>query len=99
MSAHERLAEIRINNPEDTDATLAAIFGGPEEGARNWHESFRTWRKKRLREVEREYGDRLDETALFLKEFATKIEALGPRGYLQSMAHREGEDVLAVDEE
>jgi transcriptional regulator with XRE-family HTH domain len=94
----ERLAEIRINNPDETDPTLAAIFGGPEAGARNWHDSFRTWRKKRLREVEREYGDRLDEVAAFLKEFATKIEAFGPRGYLESMSHREGESVLEDDE-
>lgn len=41
----ERLAEIRIHNPEETDETLAAVFGGPEEGARNWHESFRSWRR------------------------------------------------------
>lgn len=87
----ERLAEIRINNPEQTDPVLAAVFGGPEEGAQNWHESFRTWRRKRLQEIEREYGDRLDEVAGFLKEFATKVEALGPRGYLESMSHRPGE--------
>lgn len=93
----ERLAEIQINNPEETDAALAAVFGGPEEGAQNWHESFRTWRKKRLREIEREYGDRLDEVALFLKEFGTKVEALGPRGYLESMAHRHGETVHPAD--
>jgi transcriptional regulator with XRE-family HTH domain len=89
----ERLAEIRINNPDETDPVLAAVFGGPEEGAQNWHESFRTWRKKRLREIEREYGDRLDEVAGFLKEFASKVEALGPRGYLESMSHREGESL------
>jgi transcriptional regulator with XRE-family HTH domain len=94
----DRLAEIHIGNPEESDATLAAIFGA-EGASRNWHESFRTWRKKRLAEIERGYGDRLDEVALFLKEFATKIEALGPRGYLQSMAHREGESVLDSDVE
>lgn len=92
----DRLAEIQIGNPEESDATLAAIFGA-EGASRNWHESFRTWRKKRLAEIERGYGDRLDEVALFLKEFATKIEALGPRGYLQSMTHREGESVLDSD--
>lgn len=94
----DRLAEIHIGNPEESDATLAAIFGA-EGASRNWHESFRTWRKKRLAEIEHGYGDRLDEVALFLKEFATKIEALGPRGYLQSMAHREGESVLDSDVE
>jgi transcriptional regulator with XRE-family HTH domain len=90
----ERLKEIQINNPEETDPILAAVFGSPEEGAHNWHASFRTWRKRRLREIEREYGDRLDEVAAFLKEFATKIETLSPRGYLESMAHREGEQTL-----
>ncbi|MEZ5218549.1 MAG: hypothetical protein R2715_18645 [Ilumatobacteraceae bacterium] len=86
----ERLAEIRINNPEETDPVLAAVFGGPEEGAQNWHESFRTWRKKRLHEIEREYGDRLDEVAGFLKEFASKV-GRSARGYLESMSHREGD--------
>lgn len=93
----ERLAEIQIDNPEESDATLAAIFGA-EVASRNWHESFRTWRKKRLLEIEREYGDRLDEVALFLKEFGTKIEMIGPRGYLQSMAHRDGESILDPNE-
>lgn len=93
----ERLAEIRIKNPEETDPVLAAVFEGPEEGTRNWHESFRTWRKKRLREIEREYGDRLDEVAVFLKEFATKVETLGPRMYLESMSHRPGEELLEED--
>jgi len=109
----ERLAEIRINNPEATDPILAAVFGDaeaasgnwhesfrtwrklscqfPDAASGNWHESFRTWRKDRLLEIEREYGDRLDEVASFLKEFATKIEAFGPRGYLESMSHRTGE--------
>ena len=89
----ERLSEIRISNPEETDPILAAVFGSPEAGAQNWHESFRTWRRKRLREIEHEYGDRLDEVVGFLKDFATKVEALGPRGYLESMAHREGDQV------
>jgi transcriptional regulator with XRE-family HTH domain len=95
----ERLREIHVNNPDETDPVLAAVFGDAEKGARNWHESFRSWRKKRLREIEREYGDRLDEVAAFLKEFATRVETLGPRGYLESIAHRQGEQVLLDDEE
>jgi hypothetical protein len=94
----ERLAEIRINNPEDSDRVLAAIFGA-EGAARNWHDHFRTWRKDRLRQVEREYGDRLDEVAEFLAEFAEKITTLGPKAYLQSTAHRVGEDVSLTDDE
>jgi transcriptional regulator with XRE-family HTH domain len=88
----DRLAEIRIKNPQASDEVLVAIFG-PEDAARNWHEHFRTWRKHRLREVEVEYGDRLDEVADFLAEFASKIKALGPAGYLRSSAHRVGESV------
>ncbi len=91
----ERLEEINISNPEETDAALAAIFGA-ETAARNWHESFRTWRRKRLVRMEREYGDRLDEVAAFLKEFAQKIEAIGPRGYLESMSYRDGDSPTRV---
>ena len=87
-----RLAEIEIENPEAADEVLVAIFG-PDEAARNWHEHFRTWRRKRLRQIEVEYGDQLDEVAEFLAEFANKIKALGPAGYLRSTSHRAGEPV------
>jgi transcriptional regulator with XRE-family HTH domain len=93
-----RLAEIKIENPDAADQILAAIFG-PENPATNWHQHFRTWRKRRLREVEVEYGDRLDEVAEFLAEFASKIKALGPSGYLRSTSHRAGEPVTLDDEE
>ena len=56
-----------------------------------WHDHFRTWRKRRLREVERQYGDRLDEVADFLAEFAAQIKAVGPKTYLESMAHNRDE--------
>jgi transcriptional regulator with XRE-family HTH domain len=92
-----RLAEIKINDPDASDQVLAAIFG-PENAATDWHTHFRTWRKRRLREIEVEYGDRLDEVAEFLAEFATKIKALGPAGYLRSTSHRAGEPVT-LDEE
>ena len=89
-----RLGDINIHNPDASDRVLAAIFG-KEGAAGNWHESFRTWRKKRINEVAREYGDRLDEVAAFLAEFAERITTLGPRGYLQSEAHRKGETASA----
>lgn len=88
----DRLGDINIQNPDASDNVLAAIFG-KEGAAGNWHDSFRTWRKKRINEVAREYGDRLDEVALFLAEFAERITTLGPRMYLQSQAHRDGESV------
>ena len=90
-----RLGDINIHNPDASDRVLAAIFG-KEGAAGNWHESFRTWRKKRINEVAREYGDRLDEVAAFLAEFAERITTLGPRGYLQSEAHRKGETTSAA---
>jgi transcriptional regulator with XRE-family HTH domain len=93
----DRLAEIKITNPDAADEVLAAIFG-PEGAARNWHPHFRTWRKRRLREIEVEYGDQLDEIADVLADFAAKIKALGPAGYLRSSAHRPGEPV-DLDEE
>jgi transcriptional regulator with XRE-family HTH domain len=92
-----RLAEIKIHNPEEADEVLAAIFGS-EQAVRNWHPHFRTWRKRRLREIEVAYGDRLDEVADFFADFAAKLKALGPAGYLRSAAHRTGEPV-DLDEE
>jgi transcriptional regulator with XRE-family HTH domain len=82
----ERLAEIGLKNPEEADQALVAIFGAKyATGA--WHDHFRIWRKKRLRQVERQYGDRLDEVADFLADFAAKIKAVGPKTYLESMTH------------
>ena len=78
---------------------LVALYGGAEEAARNWHEHFRTWRKKRLAVLARNYGDRLDDVAEFLAEFALQVRQLGPKGYLLSHAHREGEDVSDPDDE
>lgn len=39
-----------MDNPEATDEVLAVIFG-PDGAAGNWHEHFRTRRKRRLREI------------------------------------------------
>jgi transcriptional regulator with XRE-family HTH domain len=86
----ERLASIKIENPEGTDEVLTAVFG-PDAGAGNWHQHFRTWRAERLQAVEKEYGAPLDEVADFLGEFAAKIKAMGPSGYLRSMSWDEGE--------
>ena len=84
----ERLAEIGIRNPGEADEALVAILGA-KTATGAWHDHFRTWRKRRLREVERQYGDRLDEVADFLADFAAKIKAVGPKTYLESMAHNE----------
>jgi transcriptional regulator with XRE-family HTH domain len=78
-----RLSEIKIESPEAADEALAAIFG-PEDAQQNWNQHFRMWRQQRLREIEVEYGDRLDEVAEFLADFASRVQALGPAGYLRS---------------
>lgn len=93
----ERLVDINITNPEEVDDLLVALHGGADEAARNWHEHFRTWRKKRLAVLAKNYGDRLDDVAEFLAEFALQVRQLGPKGYLLSQAHREGEDVSDPD--
>jgi hypothetical protein len=85
-----RLDDIKIQNPDGTDDVLTALFGA-DAGAGNWHQHFRTWRAERLREVEREYGTQLDEVADFLADFAAKIKAVGPSGYLQSMDWQESD--------
>jgi transcriptional regulator with XRE-family HTH domain len=87
----ERLAEINITNPETVDEVLAALFGA-EGAANNWHDHFRTWRKKRLAELAKTYGDRLDDVADFLAEFALQVKSFGPQGYLQSTAHKRNEE-------
>ena len=39
--------------------------------------------------LERQYGDKLDEVADFLAEFAAQIKAVGPKTYLESMAYND----------
>src|SRR5581483_1425688 len=95
----ERLVDINVTNPEEVDDLLVALYGGAEEAPRNWHEHFRTWRKKRLAVLAKNYGDRLDDVAEFLAEFALQVRQLGPKGYLLSHAHWEGEDVSDPDDE
>lgn len=88
----ERLADLNVTNPDEVDAIAAAIFGSKEVAAQNWHDHYRTWRKKRLAEMARTYGDQLDEVAEFLGKFANQITQLSPTGYLQAMAHKRGEE-------
>lgn len=87
----ERLADINIKDPATVDRVLAGLFGA-EAAANNWHDHFRTWRKKRLVELAKTYGDDLDQVAEVLGRFAEQIKVMGPQGYLQSKAHRPGEE-------
>jgi transcriptional regulator with XRE-family HTH domain len=96
----ERLADLRLTSPEEVDDLAAALFGGKDNATRNWHDHYRTWRKKRLAEIARTYGDRLDDVAAVLASFANEVTQLGPAAYLQARAHKEGEPVdSALDEE
>jgi transcriptional regulator with XRE-family HTH domain len=94
----QRLADIGITNPEQADQALAAVFGA-DHATGNWHPHFRTWRKRRLLALERTYGDRLDDIADLLGTFAAEVKAVGPKAYLQSKAHRSGEDPLPANSE
>jgi len=94
----ERLTEIGLADPANGAQTLAAIYGA-DWAAGDWFEHFRTWRKKRLLALERQYGDRLDDVAQFLATFADELGRVGPRAYLQMKAHREGESVLPANAE
>jgi len=89
----ERLAANGLTNPDQADATAAAIFGG-EWVVNNWHKHFRTWRRQRLHEVEKRYHDRLEEVADFLVEFSGELKALGPREYLLIKSFQAGDYLL-----
>ncbi|MDQ3691702.1 MAG: helix-turn-helix domain-containing protein [Chloroflexota bacterium] len=89
----KRLADISVENPEKSDRVLKAIFGA-EGASRNWFPHYRTWRKKRIQVLKRQYSDGLDEAADFFADFAEAVKALGPEGYLQSQAHRPGEEAF-----
>ena len=86
----ERLEEIKIKNPEESDA-ISRRSTAPTSRSGTGPELPDVAEVVASTTCQAEYGDRLDEVALFLKEFATKIEVSGPAGYLQSMAHRHGE--------
>jgi hypothetical protein len=40
-------------------------------------------------QVERQFGDKLDEVADWLAKFAAQVKAVGPKTYLESMAYNE----------
>jgi hypothetical protein len=87
----ERLAEMGLNVPVDLDPIMATVLGA-NPASMNWHDHFRTWRKNRIALLAREHGDRLDDVADVLADFAAQIKTFGPQGYLQATAHREGEE-------
>lgn len=96
----ERLDEMGLNVPSELDPVMTAVLGEPsDDSVTNWHDHFRTWRKCRVDLIAREYGDQLDEVAEVLADFAARIKTFGPRGYLQSLAHRDGETPMPLPAE
>ena len=81
----ERLAEIGIKNPEEADQALVAVLG--QDRHRRLARPLPGLAETAAASVERQYGDRLDEVADFLAEFAAQIKAVGPKTYLESMAY------------
>lgn len=84
----ERLSSIGVEDPDDASEVLTSFFGA-DGAAGNWHEHYRTWRADRIAQVEKDLGSGLDEAAEFLADFAARIKALGPSGYLRSMSGTE----------
>jgi transcriptional regulator with XRE-family HTH domain len=95
----ERLEELGLNVPRDLDPVMATILGG-DPASMNWHAHFRTWRKNRIALLAREYGDRLDQVAEVLADFAAQIKTFGPQGYLLATAYRKGdpEELMGIEE-
>lgn len=97
----DRLRELRLTSPEEVTDLQAALYVDGEH-PHNWHQHFRTWRRRRLSALAVEQSDRLDEVAEFLVEIGTKIRELGPKGYFLSHSFEEGDDPnagMAGDEE
>ena len=97
----DRLRELKLTSPEEVSDLQAALYADGEH-PHNWHQHFRTWRRRRLSALAVEQSDRLDEVAEFLVEIGTKIRELGPKGYFLSHSFEEGDDPnagMAGDEE
>jgi transcriptional regulator with XRE-family HTH domain len=90
----ERLTDLGKTSPAAAELTLALIYGPGGGPVRDWYAAFRTWRKRRLLALARDYGDRLDDIAEFLTTFGSELRSVGPQAYLQMKAHRDGEVVL-----
>jgi transcriptional regulator with XRE-family HTH domain len=87
----DRLRELKLTSPEEVTDLQAALFADGEH-PHNWHQHFRTWRRRRLSTLAVDQSDRLDEVAEFLVEIGTKIRELSPKGYFLSHSYEEGDD-------
>ncbi|MGQ0616100.1 MAG: helix-turn-helix domain-containing protein [Acidimicrobiia bacterium] len=87
----DRLRELKLTSPEEVTDLQAALYVEGEH-PHNWHQHFRTWRRRRLSALAVDRSDHLDEVAEFLVEIGTKIRELGPKGYFLSHSFEEGDD-------
>lgn len=87
----DRLQALKLTSPDEVTDLQAALFEDGEH-PHNWHQHFRTWRRRRLSALAVDRSDRLDEVAEFLVEIGTKIRELGPKGYFLSHSFEEGDD-------
>jgi transcriptional regulator with XRE-family HTH domain len=81
----ERLAETVVVKPEDVDAVAASALR-PEAAAMTFDEHFRAWRDERLRQLGRDFENRLAEWVDLLSAFAATVEALGAKAFLEGRA-------------
>ncbi|HAS13541.1 MAG TPA: hypothetical protein DCS55_24020, partial [Acidimicrobiaceae bacterium] len=79
----DRLRELKLTSPDEITDLQAALYVDGEH-PHNWHQHFRTWRRRRLSALAVDRSDKLDEVAEFLVEIGTKIRELGPKGYFLS---------------
>ena len=86
----ERLAELGFVAPDEDDVMTELLFGR-DGSSKRWYRHFRLWRKERIDKLAKQHEDRLEEMADFLLMFAQGIKTFGPRTYLQTVIHREGE--------
>ena len=75
------------------EGTLGLLAQGRETHRAPWPGPPRIAMDERLAALVKEYGDALDDVAYKLGQFAEAITNLGPQGYLQSLAHKDGEEL------
>ena len=87
----DRLRDLKLTSPEEISNLQAALYVDGEH-PHNWHQHFRTWRRRRLAALAVERSDTLDEVAEFLVDIGNQIRELGPKGYFLSHSYEEGDD-------
>lgn len=71
----ERLAGLAIGLAPDLSPT-----------SDGWMDAYREWRQERLRHIEEQHADELDQVADLLVQIGTQIQQCGPSGFLESFS-------------